>query len=133
MPTLSCRSGSEESQFQLSFVRHHLRRERGVECDVDARILNFPEMPDALLDLAGKESGSRAVGRRQRHGNHDGPVGIDVNAVDKAEVIHIDWDLRIVDGSDGLHNSRFKLFVTDVFAWHGVSGRGLVLSRIGGR
>lgn len=98
----------EESEFESDVLGDAVDREGGVPDEVDFDVSGSGRGTCGGLDFSGQGAGDGAGGGCEGHGDFDAGVGVDVYAVDEAEVVDVDGDFGIVDGADGLDDLAFE-------------------------
>ncbi len=98
-----------KSQFEFGFFGHHVLVPFGFEDKVDINTLKSLDGFQFLAYVLYDEIGSRTVGSSQGHVNLQ-PVAlvVDIDLVDKTQVIDVDWNLWIIDGTEQLYYAFAK-------------------------
>ena len=74
---------------------------------------------DFLLHFAGQRSGHGAGRRGQRHLDLHRVVIVDLDVIDQAQLVNIDWNFGVVDLSQRLDDLGFQQFFLQGPAWLG--------------
>lgn len=100
-----------ESQFYSRFFRHHRLIPDGLEDEVDGAAFDAFECVDLLPHILEDEVGGRTGGSREGHVDFYFAVVLHFDAIDEAELVDVDRNLRVVDGlqyvDDALFNPYF--------------------------
>lgn len=105
--------GSEETEFELGFLTHHVLVPLGLEDEIDVDGCDSGDAAELLMNVLDDEVGHRAVRRSECHVDVECAVVLKVDFVDHAERVNVDCDLRIDDRAQILDDLffNFKLFV----------------------
>ena len=89
----------EESEFEFGFFGHHIFGPFGFEDDIDIDGVDALYTADFLSDILNEEVSGRTAWRGEGHCDSADTV-IDVNAVDKPQVVYVDGYFGVENGFD---------------------------------